>query len=347
MKALTLLCVSVFLCMNVFAETVKKEYQKSFDKAGIDELVISNKYGQIEVEQKEGDKIDVAAVIAVTAKSGMKADEAMEYITIQETQSGSFLNVETVFGKDMGLKQMITSLEINVSYKISVPKGVKLRLINTDGTVYVADYEGNLNVDIQAGNFKAGKLSDGEFYIKQTKGEFSVTDVALMDGDLKSCSINLEDGNEVKLVANDCSGRIGAVEKLTIRSSGGELKLGEIEEMSGSSSSTKYEVQDIGTSLVMDMKYGELNVRNIHFNFSTVDLRGSYTKFGLTFMEGAGYNLEFVHNKSLKVDIPRGIKLEERPTSEKNVVREVGFVGDKKYNGKVILNIKNGNIFIQ
>lgn len=347
MRAFVLTCLAVLLFVNVYAETSKKEFQKSFDKKGIDEVVISNKYGQIEIEQTDGDKIDISVVMAVTAKSGVKADETLELIDVKDTQSGHYVSVETVFQKDMTFKQLLSGVELNISYKVSIPKDIKLRLINTEGNIYAGDYVGNMTVDIQTGNFKAGSLKEGELYIKQSKGNFDVADVALMDGEFKACTLKIEEGGEVKLVANDCEGRLMSIEKLTIRSSGGDLKLGQIEDMSGSASSTKYEIQDIGNSLLMDMKFGEINVRNIHFNFSTVDLRGSYTKVGLTFMEGAGYNLEFKHNKSLKIDMPRTIKLDQQPTSDKNMVVEVGFVGDKKYNGKVLLNLKNGNIFIQ
>ena len=138
-----------------------------------------------------------------------------------------------------------------------------------------------------------------------------------------------------------------SIEKLNIRSSGGEMKLGEIEDLTGSSSFTKYEVQDIGNILDMDMKMGEMNVRNIHFNFSEVRVKGSFTKVGLTFMEGAGYNLEVKRNKSLKMDLPRGMQLEDRPTTERNMVIGTKFVGDPKYTGKVFLELSNGNLYIQ
>lgn len=347
MRALVLIFLGVLLGVNLYAETSKKEYKNSFDKADVKELVISNKYGQIEVVQTEGDKVEVVVVMAVTAKSGVKADETLEFIDVKDTQSGEYVQVETVFGKDMAFKQLLSGIELSIDYKVSVPQGVKVRLINSTGNVYLTDYVGYLNVDIQDGNFRGGRLTEGELYIKQNNGNFDADYVALMNSDFKACVLNLEEAEEVKMVAGDCTGKLVSVEKLNIRSSGGELQLGQIEEMSGSSSWTKYEVQDIGNSLVMDMKYGEINVRNIHFNFSTVDIRGSYTKVGLTFMEGAGYSLELKHNKSLKMDLPRTMKLAQQPTSEKNLLVEVGFVGDKKYNGKVFLNLKNANMYIQ
>lgn len=347
MKSVLLVMCAALLGMNLTAVANKKEILKSFDKAGVSELTISNKYGQIEVEQAEGDQILVAVTVAVTAKSDSKADGMLEFINVRDTKSGNYINVETEFGKDMTFQQLLSSLEVHVDYKVTVPKGIKVRLINTDGNIYVSEFAGDMNVDLKTGNFKAGSMKEGELYVKQHKGEFRIASVDFLTGDFKACVLKIENGDEVKLETNDTDGTLESINKLTLRTSGGTMRLGEIEDMRGSSSFTKYEVQDIGDVLNMDLKMGELNVRNIHFNFSAVEVKGSFAKVGLTFMEGAGYNLDLKHNKSLKMDLPNRFKLEKQPTSQKNVIMETGFIGDPKYKGKVILNLSNGNLYIQ
>jgi len=341
-----ILCfITAFLTTE--AETSKKEYKCSFDKKEIQEVVVSNKNGTLEVEQSEQDSVVVSAVISLVAKTQSRADELIEYIQIKNALKEGFLNIETEFGKDMTFKQLLAGVELDISYKIRIPQGIKLRLINTDGNVFVDEYAGDLNVDMKSCNFRGGTIKEGEFYVKQTGGNFKVDDVAALFGEFKSCVVRIENGGDVKVVMNDCEGRFESVDKLDIRSSGGTMRFGQIEDMNGTSSSTKYEVQDIGNSLKMDMRMGEINVRNIHFNFSTVEIVGNYSKVGLSFMQGAGYQLELKHNKALKMDIPHSFKLSKQPTSEKNMLVETGFIGDKKYKGKVVLNLRYGNMYIQ
>ena len=88
-------------------------------------------------------------------------------------------------------------------------------------------------------------------------------------------------------------------------------------------------------------------MRNVNISFSSVEVKGSSTKVGLTFMEGCGYALEINRNKNMKVELPQGVTLEAKPTTNKNAVLETGFVGDKKYSGKVNLNLSGGSLFIQ
>lgn len=335
------------LVIQAKAEESKKDYQKKFPKEGIEELVLSNSHGKIEIVQTDAKEITIAAEMKVNAKSGAKADEVLELIQILETQSEHYLNIETKLGKDMGITSFLSGLSLNVDYQVSVPKGIKLRVISSDGNVYLGSFEGELNADLHNGDFKAATLKAGEVYIKQDKGNFTVEDVAALTGDFKNCTIQIESGDQVRLTTSSCEGQLQSIDKLNIRSSGGTMKLGDIEELTGSSSFTKYEIQDLANLLGMDMKWGEMNIRNIQLLFSEIRVKSSFTKIGLTFMKGAGYQLELKHNKSLKLDLPRDMKLEERPTGEKNTTIGTKFIGDPKYTGKVILDLSNGSLFIQ
>ena len=90
-----------------------------------------------------------------------------------------------------------------------------------------------------------------------------------------------------------------------------------------------------------------MNIRNIQPLFSELRLKGSFTKVGLSFANDAGYQLEVKHNKSLKINLPQGWVLDERPTSERNITIGTKFIGSEKYEGKVFLELSNGSLFIQ
>ena len=335
------------LAIQLKAEESSKTYEKTFPKNGIEELVLSNNYGKIEITQNEGDEIQVSVLMKVIAKSGAKADEMLDLIQIMETQLDNYLNIETKIGKDMSFRQFITGMEVDIDYKVTVPKGVKLRLIASNGNTYLGNFEGELNADIRNGDFKAATLKGGEFYIKQEKGDFKVENVGTMNGEFKSCLLQINSGDNVRLTTSSCDGQFESIDKLNIRSNSGTMKIGDIEELIGSSSYTKYEIQDLANVMDMDMKWGEMNIRNIQLLFSEIRLKGSFTKVGLTFEKDAGYHLEIKHNKSLKMDLPGQMELEERPTAERNTTIGTKFIGNTKYTGKVILDLSNWSLFIQ
>lgn len=347
MRSIFILMCLLAVFTQLRAQESQKEYEKSFPKRGIEEIVLTNNYGKIEVVQTEEDEIHAYVSMKVSAKSAVKADETMDLIQILETRVGNYLDLKTSYGKDMAFKQFMSGLTVKVDYRVSLPKGVKLRIINSNGAVFLGNFEGELNIDVQNGDFKAATLKGGEFYIKQSKGSFNVEKVGVMTGDFKDCSIILGDGDDVRLTTNSCSGDLASVDKLNIRSSGGTIKLGDIEDLTGSSSFTKYEIQDLANFLDMEMKMGEMNIRNVQSLFSELRLKGSFTKVGLSFSKTAGYQLEVKHNKSLKINLPEDWKLDEHPTSERNITIGTRFIGNEKYKGKVLLELSNGSLFIQ
>lgn len=160
-------------------------------------------------------------------------------------------------------------------------------------------------------------------------------------------SPQINSGDNVRLTTSSCDGQLESIAKLNIRSNSGTMKIGDIEELTGSSSYTKYEIQDLANVMDMDMKWGEMNIRNIQLLFSEIRLKGSFTKVGLTFGKDAGYHLEIKHNKSLKMDLPNQMELEEHPAAERNTTIGTKFIGNTKYAGKVSLDLSNGSLFIQ
>ncbi len=347
MRSIFILVCLLAVLTHLSAQECQKEYEKSFPKEGIEEIVLTNNFGKIEIEQTGGNEIHAYVKMKVKAKSAVKADEMMDLIQVQEMRVGNYLDLKTFYGKDMAFRQFISGLTVKVDYKVSLPKGVKLRIINSNGAVFLGNFEGELNIDVQNGDFKAATLKGGEFYIKQSKGSFNVEKVGTMTGDFKDCSIILGEGDEVRLTTNSCSGDLASVDKLNIRSSGGTIKLGDIEDLTGSSSFTKYEMQDLANFLDMEMKMGEMNIRNVQPLFSELRLKGSFTKVGLSFAKESGYQLEVKHNKSLKINLPESWELDERPTSERNVTVGTKFIGNERYKGKVFLELSNGSLFIQ
>lgn len=345
-NTLTLLCLlSAILLADAQERT--KEYTRTYPAEGIEELVLTGGNGTLEIEQTDEKEIRMDVSIRLSAKSMAKVDEALEKVRIQEVRAGNYLELETVYDKEASFQQFMAGFSMYVTCRMAVPRGIRVRIVHTNGGVYLGDFDGSLNVDLRNGDFKASSLKGGEFYIKHFKGDFSVGSVVAMSADFKDCSFALESAQEIQLEASSCDGRVKTVDKLVVRSSGGTMKLGEVEGLSGSSSFTKYEIDMLGDYMDMGMKMGEMNVLNVQRMFSEIRLKTSFTKVGLSFPESAGYHLELTHNKSLKMDLPPAMKLDERPAAVRNKTVGVKHVGDLRYTGKVLLDLSNGSLYIR
>lgn len=347
MKKVFLILGMVLLSVVVYAQSGIKTYETKVDKDDVDELVISNRYGNIEVVQNKKEFVEVAVTISVMAKNQRKVDELIEYISIRENLDEMILTLETEFLKNMKYKQMFSQTTLSIDYKITIPWGVNLRIVNTEGTISLGDFDGDLNVQIESCDFRGGKIVGGELQVRQQGGSFVIDEAELMRGEFKSATLNVSVVDNLKLGVDKCDVRINEVDKLNIISRGGTVTLGEVDRMSGSASATRYEIEDIGDVLKMNMSRGAIQVANILQDFTSVELKASSAKVGLTFMEGSGYYLELKHNSALKPTLPYEYKLSGQPTLEKKKELKTGFVGNAGKEGKVALDLNKGSLYIQ
>ncbi len=62
MKRLLLLAIVLFGVVNAWAEEGSKEFKKNFPAASINELTVTNRYGNIDVKQ-EGDEFSITTSV--------------------------------------------------------------------------------------------------------------------------------------------------------------------------------------------------------------------------------------------------------------------------------------------
>lgn len=344
---LFILALITLLSLNVSAFTSSRTFKKTLSKTGIREFVVSNKYGNIVVDQTLNGTIEVEAILSVGAKSKEKSDELLEYIAIEMTKVGDMGKVTTSFGKNMDFRQLLSSTIVQIDYKIKIPQGIALRIINTKGNVTIPNYNGNVNINVLHGNVILGNFDNGELYIVQEEGSCGIAHVEHLTATFDAANLNLKSGGDVKLTTSATDVTIADVETLTVNSTGGVFKITDIESIFGTSSYTDYTIQDITDNLNMSIRWGSLNVGGIHRDFEKIMINSSSAKLGLNFMQDAGYSLSLIHNKTLKMDFPPYIQLTTTPTTRKNRFTGSTFVGNKKFNGKVELDINGGTLYIQ
>jgi hypothetical protein len=165
-------------------------------------------------------------------------------------------------------------------------------------------------------------------------------------GEFKSAEVKIYAGKRLKLNSERSNLDVMKAEEVIAKSTGGTLHLGTVDAVDLNAAGTKCEIQDVSESLRADTRWGRLEVRSINHQVSTVEVTASDTKVALAFRPGGGFNMNFKHN-NMKIDIPGNFLLEKKPTMNKRVFIESGFIGDKQFDSQVSLNITGGEIIIQ
>jgi hypothetical protein len=320
-----------------------QEFAWSYPADRFQELTILNRLGNVDVRQG-GDLFEIKAEVRIKAKSGEKVDEIMEYLKIDAIERPTILHVSSVLEKNLTFKKLFCGVSVYVDYRVKIPKGKKLSVANKDGSVIIGNFTGDLNVEVVTGDFKARQI-EGDFTAKLTDGLFEVQDVNRFTGDFQSATVKIISGSRLKLNSDGSKIDVGKAEEIIAKCAGGTLNVNSVDEINLAAAGAKCEIQDVSESFRGDLRSSRLVVRSINHFFSSVDIAATNTNIALHFRPGGGFNMNLKHD-NIKIALPAHFALETKPTMNRKVFIESGFIGDKQFNSQVSLNVTGGKVSI-
>lgn len=351
MRSLFLLLLFSFITLFSNAEKSERTINKTFVAKNIEKVFVENQFGKIEVNQTSTKDVKISIFISINSEKPEVSEDMLNQIDVDFTEKSSYLSINTKFEESFKFKKLLNKLfsggNVKIDYTIDIPKGKNLNIVNNNGDVYLGDYIGQLKVDVKKGNVKIGKLKNN-CELNVENGRLDVESVPEARCLLKSCFTFIKKAEFLTIDSKDSEIKIDNSNELNITSKSGKYNIGEVEVLRGSSNLTKFEVSDIGDELVFELWFGSINVRNIHNMFSLVDLKTTRARTGLTFMEGASYDLEIRHTKNVKLDLPAGIDINKRNAAERRTyISEAKVGGKNKMGSKVNIKASGCKLFIQ
>lgn len=233
-----------------------KKFSKSFKLSASDQLAIENKFGKVHINTWDKPEATVDVVMIARASSDSRAQDMLDRISILVNESnGSEILVKTQMdnmGNWGGNKQ---SFEIN--YTVNMPRNNPLRVKNSFGDTYVADFNGRADLQSSYGSLKTERLNHTDNYVKVSFG----------NGRIAYCK-----GGEIKVSYSNLEIADGA--NLTIESSFSEL-----------------EVRNLQSARVK-AKYGSVDLGTNGKGFRSFDIDGSFSDIDLRIPVSMGFDFD-------------------------------------------------------
>ncbi len=311
MKSKNILNISLLmLCtfFSVFAtakgmEEFTKTLEERFNVRNDVTFDIESKYGDVHINTWDKNEVFVEVEITVKAKNEDEAEDIFNRIDINFDDDPSEIRVETVYRSEEkkgwgGWTNNSCECSYTVDYEVYMP---------VDGSVDVELKYGNLNLDeingeaaieLKYGNIWAKNINnDVELMLGYGDAEFD--NVHDMEMEVKYSRIEIESSKHIELDSKYSNYKIGAVETIDIYSCKyDKYDIKEINEIEGEHSYTTFIIEKLNSSLEMDSRYGNIKVFEIHPNFQTIDIDGSYTPIKI--------NMDREHQYEVEVEIDYG-----------------------------------------
>ncbi len=345
-STLLLIIVQLLVITSAFAagEEFSKNLHKDYDANANTLLVIQNKFGNVDINNWDKNKVSIDVTITVDHKNEEKAKELIDLINVKFNQSGNTIEAITEIDEKFSKWNFSFSnddeKDFSIDYKVNIPKDIKLDLSNRYGSVFINEITGHSKISVKYGNLKINKVLRknvkplSEIYLAYSKG--TIDECVWLKLNLKYSKIEIEKCKALIAVTKYSKLYVDKASSIVCESKYDEYRIGSITNFVTTSAYTDFEFNEINKKLEFDNRYGNLNVDYVPADFEKIDIENEYGNIDIRISLDASYNLKG-YAKYADIDFPEGNRISK--IKENSSLEVEGLIG-KDNNTKSIVNIE-------
>lgn len=289
-----------------FTKTIKKEFDISRDGT----VEVLTKYGKVEVNTWDRNRVKVEVQIVVRTLNETSAQEVFERINVDFTNNPNYVKAATNIStnKDWWAGWGDNKTDYTINYEIHMPSSIHLELDTKHCDVLVGELEESATVDMKYGNFQfAGLDEETELNLAFCNGR--IDKAKYVDANLNHCTLKLSTAEEVNISSRYSNLSIDNAQDVRVDSKYDNYKLGQVANFRNSGQYDNIEIVE-ASNVFVDSKYsivtaskvakqldveldnGGLVISRMAKGFSAVNLLGRFTDFQVGVETGAQYKLD-------------------------------------------------------
>jgi len=254
---------------------VEKTQTYSFSMEPSGSFVIDNKYGNIEIEGWDEDRLSVEMSVSVNHKDRDKAYNLMDRIEATVLEGANFINITSTirqkrssFFNDLlddlkdELKFEVNKADVDIDYVVKLPKEVKIDVTNNFGDVFIDNCIGYLNADVNHGTLRLNSLLAGAD-IKLKYAKLNVRELPDAELIMNNSEAYITNGADLILESSSSELEIESINNLQFVGSRDKARIGTISSISGNVKYTSIQIRDLEESMNLTMQLGDLRCDKI------------------------------------------------------------------------------------
>lgn len=270
------LMVIIMAGKSVSAIEKTKKFNESWPASGIENLQISNKFGEVKFKNDNNTNITINVVVTVESSSENKADDLLEKIQVKFEKSGTTVKAETIFESNFKGNN-----RFSIDYVINVPCEKNLDVTNKYGNVVVNQLMGNGKFDIQYGNITAVGLNgtDTKMFLAYGKGKIDQSGNIAME--IKYSNVTMGQTGNMKLNTKYSTLDVEKAKLVQAESGYDKFNFGEVISLNADSKYSHVLIGRLQKNLRIGTGYGGIKVENIDPGFESININNSYGQVSL------------------------------------------------------------------
>ncbi|MFY9151470.1 MAG: hypothetical protein WAO52_05615 [Prolixibacteraceae bacterium] len=284
---IALLVLSTLLVSAAGADYTK-QYKKSWTKSSVSSLKITNKFGEVKINDTGGDSVSIKVLITIDNQSSSKAKELMDKIHIDFQKSGNLVIAETTIEDKFN-----SNGSFSIDYLVNIPKDRDLDITNRYGNVVLNDLDakGTFNVSygsMSAGNLKSPAGNPIAIVINYGKADLESVNDAKME--FKYSKLFVGEIDKLIMDSKYCTVNIDEISAITLTSKYDAVNIDNLGKLKSESRYTNYKIGNLSGSLDLNTGYGSVQINQVESQFEKIAITNSYGGINIG-MNGLNYKL--------------------------------------------------------
>jgi hypothetical protein len=339
------------------SDSETRTFMKSVKVSRQSSLEVSNKYGTIHITPWSKDSASIRAEVKAFASSSSKLNKMFDGISVNITETNLLVRAQTDFTQNIGMlfedfKGMTSKLisydsKVEIDYYISVPEYLNLKIENKYGDLYLENCTGTFSASVSNGSFKANSIGKGSVV---TLSFCDATINTFKSGKIDASFSEITIGESEELTINSISSRydIKNIGSIQTESKRDKFYITNSTTIKGNSYFSDFNLSNVSREIFLSAKYGSVTADMIDKKFESVNITSGYSDLSLEFEQGSSYNLDIRHINAFVVIPDRDAKTEKKALNEeKKEYMTFGTVGKSPGSAKVKIDATRGNIYIK
>ena len=289
--------ISLFLISStIYSQEITKEFHKEYT-AGTKTLDISNKYGDVVIQSWNKNQIVIDVKVTVDMPNKERAQRLLELIDVQFSEGADLISAKTVIDDKFNFTGWGDSRKFSIDYKIKMPVGTDLTLVNKYGNTDIDELHGLMDLDIKYGNLTAGKLTRGNIKplsnLNLAYGKGTIDETGWLDLTERYVgSMEIEKSQAILLDSKYSKISLGETSSVVGESKYDNIKIENIKNLVLENGYTEVNIGQLTKKLTYSGSYGSFSIDRIPSGFESLDVETHYMGVRLGIEESASYKLD-------------------------------------------------------
>jgi len=300
-KFKSILLFGVFISISgvwAYAGEFTKEYHEEFPANENSVLTLHNKYGNIDIQNWDNQKIKIDVIVTVEHSNADKAKKMLSYIDVNFSSSGNSVQALTqIDDKFSRSGSWNNGDDFEINYTVLMPKNISLDLYNKYGNVNIDEVAGHANIELKYGNLTANKLSRGNEKPLNTvslgyANGSSITECNWLKANIKYSSLEIEKVKALVGYTSYMKLKIEEASSVVIEGKYDGYRFGKLSNLVINARYSNLYVDELSKKLEADTKYTNVSIGYMPASFEGINVNTKYGTYKIGLDDSASYRLD-------------------------------------------------------